>query len=120
MNEYRAFVRALAATDDVAFAEYISNLVYPPHLEEMVGFLHEHSRALVLEPRGHAKTSSVSAPASAAPSRTNCASLRVLLRIVRGLPLMARIFMVVVAPAQEMGRRGILWWGEPGNFPVQV
>jgi predicted phage terminase large subunit-like protein len=56
VNEYRAFVRALAATDDVAFAEYISNLVYPPHLEEMVGFLHEHPRALVLEPRGHAKT----------------------------------------------------------------
>jgi phage terminase large subunit-like protein len=56
VNEYRAFVRALAATDDVAFAEYISDHVYPPHLEEMVGFLHEHPRALVLEPRGHAKT----------------------------------------------------------------
>jgi len=56
MNEYRAFVRALAATNDVAFAEYISNLVYPGHLEELVRFLHEHPRALVLEPRGHAKT----------------------------------------------------------------
>ena len=56
MNEYRAFVRALAATDDVAFAEYISDHVYPHHLEELVRFLHEHPRALVLEPRGHAKT----------------------------------------------------------------
>ena len=33
------------------------------------------------------------APASAAPSRTKPASLRVVLRIVRGLPWMARIFM---------------------------
>jgi predicted phage terminase large subunit-like protein len=56
MNAYRAFVRALAATNDVAFAEYISNLVYPGHLEELVRFLHEHPRSLVLEPRGHAKT----------------------------------------------------------------
>lgn len=56
MNEYRAFVRARAATDDVAFAEYVSDLVYPHHLEELVRFLREHPRSLVLEPRGHAKT----------------------------------------------------------------
>ena len=28
MNEYRAFVRALAATNDVAFAEYILSLIH--------------------------------------------------------------------------------------------
>ena len=59
MNDYRAFVRARAASDDVAFAEYVSSLVYPAHLDELVSFLGRHRRALVLLPRGHAKTTVV-------------------------------------------------------------
>lgn len=59
MNDYRAFVRARSAADDVAFAEYVSDRVYPAHLDELVAFLACQRRALVLLPRGHGKTTVV-------------------------------------------------------------
>jgi hypothetical protein len=49
-------LREQAKTSDAAFAEYVSNLVFPKHLREMERFLDKNPRALVLMPRGHAKT----------------------------------------------------------------
>ena len=49
-------MREQAKTSDAAFAEYVSNLVFPKHLREMERFLDKNPRALVLMPRGHAKT----------------------------------------------------------------
>jgi len=53
---YRLWLREQAKTSDAAFAEYVSNLVFPKHLREMERFLDKNERALVLMPRGHAKT----------------------------------------------------------------
>jgi hypothetical protein len=53
---YRKWLREQAKTSDAAFAEYVSNLVFPKHLREMERFLDTSERALVLMPRGHAKT----------------------------------------------------------------
>lgn len=53
---YRQWLRERAKTSDAAFAEYVSNLVFPKHLREMERFLDKSDRALVLMPRGHAKT----------------------------------------------------------------
>lgn len=55
-KEYREWLRRKAQTSDAAFAEYVSNLVFPKHLREMEQFLNKNDRALVLMPRGHAKT----------------------------------------------------------------
>jgi hypothetical protein len=50
--------RAAAAWNDVAFAEYVSGLRYPPHLRRLVRFQQSHSPGAsgALLPRGHAKT----------------------------------------------------------------
>ena len=53
---YRQWLREQAKTSDAAFAEYVGNLVFPKHLREMERFLDKNDRALVLMPRGHAKT----------------------------------------------------------------
>ncbi|MBF6604994.1 MAG: hypothetical protein IVW53_05360 [Chloroflexi bacterium] len=53
---YRTFLRDLAAADDGAFAEYVSDLRFPEHLREAYRFAARHPRAVVLLPRGHAKT----------------------------------------------------------------
>ena len=55
-EQYRSWLRDRAASDDAAFAEYVSGLVFPRHLREMENFLAGTPRALVLMPRGHAKT----------------------------------------------------------------
>ena len=55
-EQYRSWLRDRAASDDAAFAEYVSGLVFPKHLREMEQFLSQNPRALVLMPRGHAKT----------------------------------------------------------------
>jgi Terminase RNaseH-like domain len=55
-STYRKLLRELAATDDAAFAEYISDLVFPAHLREASRFANRHERCLLLAPRGHAKT----------------------------------------------------------------
>jgi hypothetical protein len=55
-SAYRQLLRKRAATDDAAFAEYMSDLVFPEHLREMSRFSNSHQRALVLAPRGYAKT----------------------------------------------------------------
>jgi hypothetical protein len=55
-STYRRLLREKAATDDAAFAEYMSDLVFPEHLREMSRFANCHQRAVVLAPRGHAKT----------------------------------------------------------------
>jgi hypothetical protein len=55
-QQYRQWLREQAKTSDAAFAEYVSNLVFPKHLREMERFLDKSERALVLMPRGHAKT----------------------------------------------------------------
>ncbi len=55
-KQYRLWLREQAKTSDAAFAEYVSNLVFPKHLREMERFLDKNDRALVLMPRGHAKT----------------------------------------------------------------
>lgn len=58
-SEYREWLRKKAATSDAAFAEYMSGLVFPKHLREMEKFMDSHDRALVLMPRGHAKTTAL-------------------------------------------------------------
>jgi hypothetical protein len=55
-STYRKLLRERAATDDAAFAEYVSDLVFPAHLREASRFANRHARGLVLAPRGHAKT----------------------------------------------------------------
>ncbi|MFI5259307.1 MAG: phage terminase large subunit [Candidatus Limnocylindrales bacterium] len=55
-SAYRRLLRERAATDDAAFAEYMSGLVFPEHLREASRFANNHQRGLVLAPRGHAKT----------------------------------------------------------------
>lgn len=55
-EQYRSWLRDRASADDAAFAEYVSGLVFPRHLREMEQFLAKSPRALVLMPRGHAKT----------------------------------------------------------------
>jgi predicted phage terminase large subunit-like protein len=55
-DQYREWLRVQAAKSDAAFAEYISDLIFPRHLREMEVFLNKNERALVLMPRGHAKT----------------------------------------------------------------
>jgi hypothetical protein len=55
-SKYRQLLRELAATDDAAFAEYMSDLVFPAHLREASRFANQHKLGLVLAPRGHAKT----------------------------------------------------------------
>ena len=55
-GRYRRLLRERAAHDDAAFAEYMSDLVFPEHLREMGRFANSHRRAVVLAPRGHAKT----------------------------------------------------------------
>ena len=53
---YAEFLRTLAATDDSAFAEYVSGLRFPPHLREAYRFAARNRRSVILLPRGHAKT----------------------------------------------------------------
>lgn len=55
-GEYRAILRGMARTDDAAFAEYLDDLLFPAHLREMSLFADYHDKALLLAPRGHAKT----------------------------------------------------------------
>lgn len=55
-EQYREWLRNQARSSDAAFAEYMSGLIFPRHLREMEVFLNENDRALVLMPRGHAKT----------------------------------------------------------------
>ena len=57
--EYRDWLRKKAVSSDAAFAEYMSGLVFPKHLRDMEKFMDEHDRALVLMPRGHAKTTAL-------------------------------------------------------------
>ncbi len=55
-EQYREWLRGQATKSDAAFAEYVSGLIFPRHLREMEQFLNARERALVLMPRGHAKT----------------------------------------------------------------
>lgn len=55
-SAYRRLLRERAAVDDAAFAEYVSDLVFPAHLREASRFADRHERGLYLAPRGHAKT----------------------------------------------------------------
>jgi hypothetical protein len=58
---YRSVLQGLAATDDIAFAEYVSGLRYPAHLRSLVRFGAEHRPGAsgALLPRGHAKTTAM-------------------------------------------------------------
>ena len=64
-SQYRRCSGSGPPTDDAAFAEYVSDLVFPVHLRETSRFADGHERAVVLAPRGHAKTrfSSIGPPA---------------------------------------------------------
>ena len=55
-REYRELLRRMAAHDDVAFAEYVGDLHFPDHLAQASTFADQHGSALILLPRGHAKT----------------------------------------------------------------
>ncbi len=55
-HSYREMLRRLAVRDDAAFAEYVGDLVFPDHLRAASAFADRHAAALVLLPRGHAKT----------------------------------------------------------------
>lgn len=63
-EEYREWLRKQAADSDAAFAEYVTGLVFPRHLRDMERFMNQHERALVLMPRGHAKTTQLIARAA--------------------------------------------------------
>ena len=56
--EVAAAWQAVAAVNDVAFAEYMSGLQYPPHLRRLLAFQHAHWPGVsgALLPRNHAKT----------------------------------------------------------------
>ncbi len=49
-------LRVAAAYSDAAFALYVSDLWFPPHLREATAFAQANEKGLVLMPRGHAKT----------------------------------------------------------------
>ncbi|MGD0863702.1 MAG: hypothetical protein ABSA21_13270 [Candidatus Limnocylindrales bacterium] len=53
---YRELLLARAPYSDAAFAEYMSDLVFPQHLRDASLFAERHERGLILAPRGHAKT----------------------------------------------------------------
>lgn len=63
-EEYREWLRKQAVDSDAAFAEYATGIVFPKHLREMERFMNQHDRALVLMPRGHAKTTQLIARAA--------------------------------------------------------
>ncbi|HEY5483638.1 MAG TPA: hypothetical protein VIK31_07475, partial [Propionibacteriaceae bacterium] len=56
--EVAAAWQAVAAVNDVAFAEYVSGLRYPAHLRRLLAFQHAHCPGAsgALLPRNHAKT----------------------------------------------------------------
>jgi predicted phage terminase large subunit-like protein len=56
--EVAAAWQAVAAVNDIAFAEYMSGLRYPPHLRRLLAFQHAHRPGAsgALLPRNHAKT----------------------------------------------------------------
>ncbi len=55
--EYREALRVAAQTTDRAFAEYVTGgLVFPDHLVDAERFANRNGSALILMPRGHAKT----------------------------------------------------------------
>lgn len=53
---YRQILRERARSDDTAFAEYMSGLEFPEFLRAISRFANRNRRALVLAPRGFAKT----------------------------------------------------------------
>jgi len=55
-STYREELRGAAASNDAAFADYVSDLVFPEHLRAASRFAERNERGLVLAPRGHAKT----------------------------------------------------------------
>lgn len=55
-STYREALRQCAATSDAAFAEYVDGLDYPEHLRAAERFANRHGAAVILMPRGHAKT----------------------------------------------------------------
>jgi predicted phage terminase large subunit-like protein len=55
-STYREELRLAAASNDAAFAEYVSDLVFPEHLRAASRFADRNERGLILAPRGHAKT----------------------------------------------------------------
>jgi hypothetical protein len=61
LPSYRQICAALAATSDIAFAEYTSGLRYPTHLRALTRFWDENAgnASGALLPRGHAKTTAV-------------------------------------------------------------
>jgi predicted phage terminase large subunit-like protein len=55
-STYREELRLAAASNDAAFAEYMSDLVFPEHLRAASRFAERNERSLILAPRGHAKS----------------------------------------------------------------
>jgi predicted phage terminase large subunit-like protein len=55
-STYREELRLAAASNDAAFAEYVSDLDFPEHLREASRFAERNERGLIIAPRGHAKT----------------------------------------------------------------
>jgi hypothetical protein len=55
-REYRELLRRMAAHDDAAFAEYVGDLIFPDHLAQASAFADQHGSAVILQPRGHGKT----------------------------------------------------------------
>src|SRR5258708_14184690 len=57
---YWSTLRLLARTDPLAYGEFVFRLRPAPHHAEMIGFIEEQlshrANAVILEPRGHAKT----------------------------------------------------------------
>jgi phage terminase large subunit-like protein len=55
-SPYRSELRDRATRNDAAFAEYVADLEFPPHLRELSRFADREASAVILAPRGHAKT----------------------------------------------------------------
>ncbi len=55
-DAHREAWRVAAQTSDAAFARYMTDLKFPRHLIDAEGFANRHGSALILMPRGHAKT----------------------------------------------------------------
>jgi predicted phage terminase large subunit-like protein len=55
-STYREELRLAATSNDAAFAEYLSDLVFPEHLRAASRFAERNERGLILAPRGHAKS----------------------------------------------------------------
>jgi hypothetical protein len=99
-------MRIAAAESDAAFAWYVSDLWFPPHLQAASRFASHNAKGLVLMPRGHAKCQSGNARVAMADG-----SLCRLADVMPG-------DMVVGLDGLELRPAKVLWAGPTGRKPM--